>query len=509
MPLTQQQIQAAAGQQDAAATDLTPQVRLIAGPGTGKSTCIEKRVDYLLSQHVAPSRVFVISFTRASTKDLKKRIVDHCAQSGRQQEAERLNISTMHSLALRALRLANLLHAFPADPMVLDDWEQEHIFDPELGLSGNFAPARAAEIREAYEAYWQTLQNTQLNPVSPQEQVLFNAYYPSMKSLYSCLLPGEMVRLCVDQVRLGALDPANLLGVEHVIVDEFQDLNACDQEFVHALTQSGARLCVAGDDDQSIYSFRHAAPIGIQQFTGTYPGASSHQLQHCFRCTPRVLNPALQLIAANPGRLPKVLASVYSTAVPPVDGALRVWRFDTGGIEAREIAESCRALIAGGMAPRELLVLLANPRIQLPPIEQALSASGLQFERPRGPALRNSLMGRLLLSLLRIIKNNQDYVAHRALLGLQNGVGTSTCHGIAQATTNANLNFRDLFYGALPGGVFTSRQGRAVTAVASICQQLTTWGLADTLGGQIAGHRGLPADSIERGDTSSWRCCCC
>ncbi len=484
MPFTPQQIQAAEAQQDAAATELTPQVRLIAGPGTGKSRCIEKRVDYLLSQHVAPAKVFVISFTRASTNDLKKRIVEYCAQRGRQQEAQRLNISTMHSLALRALRRGNLLHAFPADPMVLDDWEQEKIFDPELGLSGNFPPTRAAEIREAYETYWQTLQDTQLNPVTAQERALFSAYYPSMKSLYSCLLPGEMVRLCVDQIRLGALDPAHLLGIEHVVVDEFQDLNACDQEFVQAIAQSGTRLWVAGDDDQSIYSFRHAAPVGIQNFNLTYPGASSHQLEHCFRSTPSVLNPALQLVAANPGRLPKVLNSLYAVANPPVNGAMRVWRFNTGNIEAREIAESCHALITAGIPAREIMILLANTRIQLSLIEQALLTSGIQFERPKGPALRNSLMGRAVLSLLRIVKNHQDYVAHRCLLGLQDGVGSLTCHRIAQAATNANLNFRDLFYVALPGGVFASRQGRALMAAAAICQELITWNLADTLAGR-------------------------
>jgi DNA helicase II / ATP-dependent DNA helicase PcrA len=110
-----------------------------------------------------------------------------------------------------------------------------------------------------------------------------------------------------------------------------------------------------------------------------------------------------------------------------------------------------------------------------------LAASGLQFERPKGPALRNSVMGRLVLSMVRIIKNNQDYIAHRALLGIQDGVGTSTCRAIAEALTNANLNFRDLFYVALPGGVFTSRQARALTAVAAICRQLITWNLTDTL----------------------------
>jgi DNA helicase-2/ATP-dependent DNA helicase PcrA len=133
------------------------------------------------------------------------------------------------------------------------------------------------------------------------------------------------------------------------------------------------------------------------------------------------------------------------------------------------------------MPAREILILLANTRIQLSPIERALSASMIQFERPKGPALRNSVMGRTVLSLLRIVKNNQDYVAHRCLLGLQDGVGPSTCHRIAQAATNANLNFRDLFYVAIPGNLFPSRQSRALVAAAGICQQLTAWNLADTL----------------------------
>jgi DNA helicase II / ATP-dependent DNA helicase PcrA len=387
----------------------------------------------------------------------------------------------MHSLALRSLRRANLLHAFPADPMVLDDWEQENIFDPELGLFGGFSPTRAAEIREAYDAYWQTLQGHHLNPVTQPERLAFNAYYPSMKTLYSCLLPGEMVRLCVDQIRLGALEPTRLLGIEHLLVDEFQDLNACDQEFIQTITRAGATLWVAGDDDQSVYSFRHAAPVGIQTFQQAYPGASTHQLEHCFRCTPGVLDPSLQLVAANPGRVPKNLASLYRNAAPPVNGSLRIWRFATGNIEAREVAQSCLALIAAGMPGREILILLSNTKIQLSIIEQALTAAGVPYERPKGPALRNSLMGRVVLSVLRLVKNNQDYVAHRALLGIQDGVGSQTCKRVAEATTNANLNFRDLFYVALPGGVFGLRETRALTGASAICQQIATWRLADTM----------------------------
>ena len=302
-----------------------------------------------------------------------------------------------------------------------------------------------------------------------------------MKTLYSCLLPGEMVRLCVDQIRLGALEPTQLLGIEHLVVDEFQDLNACDQEFVQTITHAGASLWVAGDDDQSVYSFRHAAPLGIQTFDQTYPGAASYQLAHCFRCTPGVLNPALQLVATNPGRMPKNLESLYRNAAPPVNGSLKVWRFTTGAIEAREIAQSCQQIIAAGMPGCEILILISNTMVQLPVLEQALTAAGVPYDRPKGPALRNSLMGRAVLSLLRLLKNNQDYVAHRAILGIHDGVGCQTCQRVAEAINNANLNFRDLFYVPLPGGVFGIRESGALTRASGVCQQVATWNLADRM----------------------------
>jgi superfamily I DNA/RNA helicase len=65
---------------------------------------------------------------------------------------------------------------------------------------------------------------------------------------------------------------------------------------------TGAMLFVAGDDDQSIYSFRHANPMGIVHFLATYPAATTHTLSACFRCTPAILGPASNLIAHNPNR---------------------------------------------------------------------------------------------------------------------------------------------------------------------------------------------------------------
>lgn len=484
MPITPQQIQLAELQQFQAARDPNSRVRLIAGPGTGKSRCIEERVNYLLGQGVTPSQVFVISFTRATARELKERVVRYCTRFGLAQPAQAVNVSTMHSLALRTLRSANLLGAFPANPAILDDWEQDNIFDAEFVQRGHFALPRAREIRRAYDAHWQTLQALQLYaspPVTQAEEQAFNAFHSSTKLVYSCLLPGEVVRVCVDQMRMGNINPAHLPGIAHLVVDEYQDLNECDQEFVQRIANAGATLWVAGDDDQSIYAFRYAAPTGIQNFTTIFPTASPHVLQYCFRSTPTVLSAAQALMAPSPNRLPKSLQSLYGSAQPPVQGSFQVWRFPLGVEEARVIAQSCQALISSGMPPREILILLCNTRAQLGVLVQELQAASVPFERPRGGWMLDSEVSRLVFSLLRILKDPQDYVAHRAVLGLQHGVGPGTCASIAGKVVSSNLNFRDLFYAPYPSNVFSRREDRAIQGAAAIVQQVSTWSATDTL----------------------------
>ncbi len=494
MPITAAQKAAAEQHQWNAAHDPAPQVRLVAGPGTGKTRTIEKRVAHVIVNGATAGSVFVISFTRATCAELRKRISTFL-NANSLGAASSVHVSTMHALALRILRLGNLLNQYPSDPTVLDDWEQEHVYDIELAGFLGCTPGRARQIRVAHDAGWQTLNPALIAQarVTQAEMQGFGAFHASRTNLYSCVLPGEVIYKCVQALQQGSLQISQLPPIEHLIVDEFQDLNACDQEFVRLLCSGGGVLFVAGDDDQSIYtSLRHSNPDGVVQFQTVYPAASSHILSECFRCTASILVPAGQLIAYNPGRQQKNLTPLYSSAAPPVQGSLLVWSFPTADHEARAIAVSCRELLNAGMAGREdeILVLVSNRRVQLDLIARELGNLGLPFDAPSGGGLTEDEPIRAAYCVLRIAKDQAtgtaDYPAHRALLALLSGVGPGTAKAVADACVANSQNFRGLFYLPSVPSWLTGRAASAVQRLTTVVQVAGAWSMVDTLTSRVA-----------------------
>ncbi len=489
MPLTQAQIQVAQAIQHAAAHEPAPQVRLVAGPGTGKSFAIEERVRWLLSQEVSSRGIYAVSFTRASARDLRQRIHDHCFKNVQPQAGE-ISVTTLHSLALRMLRHAGMLEQYPADPLVLDDWELEHIFDAEFGqMSGISQKTRREQIRRDHEAFWSTGAWDPPNyilpepPINDDERESFRAFHKPRTQSYSCVLPGEIVRQCVEQMEAGTLNAVRLLSLEHLIVDEFQDLNPMDLRFIDRIAAQGAHVFVAGDDDQSIYSFRFASPAGIQKFIEKYPDCRNHTLRACFRCTPQVLNTGKTLISANsqPNRISKNLESLYEGAKPPLAGVVHRWRFHNGHSEAVGIAESCRKLIDTGINPRDVIVLVSNTKVLVPTLKRQLERAEVACELPRTEGFLDTDTGRLVQTIVRIVCNKSDYVAHRVLFGIRPGVGPNTCANLTNKVIENNLNYVSVFFRQLPGGVFTGRSLRALEKTREICSQIHAWLESDTI----------------------------
>jgi DNA helicase-2/ATP-dependent DNA helicase PcrA len=510
--ITDEQKAAAQAIQHAAGRDVAARIRLVAGPGTGKSSAIEDRVRWLLANDVPPDRICAVSFTRASALDLRLRIHRHATEPG-YEGIDDVRVSTLHSLALRVLRAANQLGAYPVDPCVLDPWEVKSVFDAEFGHVHGYNSDRRKEIRHNFEAFWSTGSWGPPNyippdpPITEEERAHFLGFHGPRSRTYACVLPGEIIRRCVELMEHGLLNAVELLHIQHLIVDEFQDLNPNDLRFVHFMIQHGAVVFVAGDDDQSLYSFRFASPAGIQGFPQNYAPVGQHQLTHCFRCPPEILAAGMTLIAANPapGRIAKALESLYAEAEPPVAGRMFRWRFNHANTEAKAIAASCRRLVDAGMNPREILILLSNQRALGRPLINEMEAAQVPTEHPREESFLDSDPGRLVLALMRIVCDTNDYISHRVVLGLRDGVGMGRCNAVFEAVVNAGINFRGAFYDALPDGAFTGHALTTINLARGTCAALAGWTGEDTLEQRLAAITAIVEDHFAADEAGQWQ----
>lgn len=506
------QLEAAAiARQQAAALDLAGETRLVAGPGTGKSYSIEGRVEHLLQAGVAAATILAVSFTRNAANDLKHRIRTKCHSAGLQHRGE-VPVSTLHSVALRVLRLSNLLTMYPVDPRILDEWEMREWIDAEFAKQINVTPSRARQVREYHEAWWSTGQQNPANyipadpPVTAHERQQFVTFHNMQCGFYACVLVGEIVHTCLRYANANSIDPRGLLGVDHLIVDEYQDLNPMDLEFVDHLIRQGVATFVAGDDDQSVYSFRHSSPQGIQTFDQRFPNATSHMLSDCFRCTSAVLHTALGVLAnfSPQTRIPKHLTSLYATAHPVVQGHAHWWKFGSPQAEAKAIANSCLELRAAGLNYGDMMVLLGNRRVMASVVQEVLVESGVPISPVQVEPFRDTPAGRTGFAMLRILSDPTDLVAHRNLLSLLPQMGASRCLDVTARCRNANMNALDLYQGHIPNGVLTNMQHTKVQQIRMIVSSIQNWDVSDTVAQRGASLAQLVEQVRGSSDRQEW-----
>ena len=295
--------------------------------------------------------------------------------------------------------------------------------------------------------------------------------------------------MCVERIDAGLLDPVSVLGITDLIVDEFQDLNYTDLRFVDACIRRNVNILVAGDDDQSIYSFRYAYPTGIQKLADNYLGTVPYSLDECFRCSPQILDTAFSLVKyyQSPGRVEKTAYSFCRDYTPRLEGIVHRWKFKSENLEYEAIANSCRALINSGIKPRDILILISNSKALLPGNPSVFQTKfddvNVPLDMPKAERYINTAEGRLAYALIRIgcDEELQDYVAHRTVLGKLRGVGSKTYNGIRMKVIENDLNYLDLFYNPLPSDVFAKQELKAINRVREICGIIVEWAAQDPI----------------------------
>lgn len=338
-----------------AATDESP-LRVMAGPGTGKSFAMKRRVARLLEAGQEPSRVLAVTFTRNAAASLVKDL--HALGIG---NCERVRVGTLHAFCFGLLSRQDVFDYLGRVPRPLVTFAKSGVLRFEGGAmlddlisASAFGPKRDCTRRiRAFEAAWARLQSEV--PGWPQDPVdrQFQTALISWLRFHHAMLIGELVPEALRFLRNNPEAYARS-AFDHVIVDEYQDLNKAEQALIDLLAGRGA-TAIVGDVDQSIYRFRHANPEGIETFQQQHPTTHDETLDECRRCPTHVVSIADHLIRHNhPG-----------TAVPRLqpkmgnpDGEVHIVQWSGIAEEAQGLATFVRTLVGdGSYTPGDFLIL--------------------------------------------------------------------------------------------------------------------------------------------------------
>jgi len=428
------------GEQTVATSHFGTHARLLAGPGTGKTLCLTRRILYLIEEgEVDAASIMALTFTRAATAELRNRIISELGE-----DAQIPLVSTLHSFALRTILRQFSGSRLPQPIRVADDYEERHIIQEDLKLIlGAVNIREVRELLNQLSANWERLSADEPDWEQRFPNPAFLGGWQEHRRIYGYVLRAELVYQLKHAIDEGEVVIRNRLS--HLLVDEYQDLNACDLAIIERMTSSGFELYVAGDDDQSIYGFRYANPEGIRRFTRDFVPSEPLELEECQRCDHRILELALYIARQDPRRIEKRLVPRGDAGI----GEVEILRFTDQHQEASGIASICEWLFeTQDIVPQEILILLRSDRNRQfsNPIREALEQRGLPVVTVANPlAPLDQFEGRHFLCLLRLIDNARDHLAWRTLLEIRrNGIGSATLGAIYEIARANGQTFFDV-----------------------------------------------------------------
>lgn len=386
------------------ASSTNTRVRVVAGPGTGKSFAMKRRVARLLEAGVAPELILPVTFTRVAAQDLHRELVNMNVPG-----CDALNAHTLHSLALRMLTRNHVLVSTGRVPRPLNDFETDAMICDLMAAHGG--KRAVVDLKQAYEAAWARLNHQTPGYAPSKAEAAFQLDLLEWLRFHEAMLIGEVIP---EIYRYLSANPAAPERAEfsHILVDEYQDLNKAEQAIIELLS-GVAEVCIVGDDDQSIYSFKHAHPDGIRDWLLANAGASNFSLVDCHRCPMRVVEMANALIAHNVHRpAPRTLLPIATKG----QGDVRVLQYPSLNHEVAGVVATIQQMIAAGTPAGDILVLAQSRAVGTPIYEELLACNvPARSEYTQSELEREE--AQFSFALLKLFANQDDRVALRWLVG--------------------------------------------------------------------------------------------
>jgi DNA helicase II / ATP-dependent DNA helicase PcrA len=428
---------------------------VIAGAGSGKTNTLAHRVAHLIVSGVDPGRILLMTFSRRAAAEMTRRAGHICALalgSSADTMTDALTwAGTFHAIGARLLReCAEQIGTDPA--FTIHDREDSadlmSLVRHELGLS-------KTEARFPTKATCLAIYSRAVNAETPLDAVLRECFpwcagwERQLRDLFAGYVEAKQAQSVLDYDDLllywaqTATDPvlAADMGArfDHVLVDEYQDTNRLQSTILHALKPDGAGLTVAGDDAQSIYSFRAATVRNILDFPGRFsPPAEVITLERNYRSTQPILAAANGAIELAAERFTKNLWTDRASAELPCLVTVR-----DEADQARYVAERVLANREGGVRLRQQAVLFRASHHGTA-LEIELTRRGVPFVKFGGLRFLDTAHVKDLLALLRFTENPRDRVAGFRVVQLLPGVGPALAQRVLGAIADQPSPLRAL-----------------------------------------------------------------
>ncbi|MFN7262173.1 MAG: ATP-dependent helicase [Pseudobdellovibrionaceae bacterium] len=445
-------------QREAVLTSQGP-LLILAGAGSGKTRVLTFRMAALITQgHAAPDEILAVTFTNKAAREMEARIFKILSEMGISLR-ENLWVSTFHSFCVRVLR--QHIHLLDYQPYfaIYDDSDQlsqiKKVMNS-LNISDKIHPAKSFRNRiNTAKMLGLDPQQAEKSPKVFFDQKtieVYKAYEFEMKKANAV----DFGDLLMKVYELFRMYPEILEQYQdkfkYIMVDEYQDTNHIQYLLVQQLAQKTRNLCVVGDEDQSIYSWRGADIQNILDFEKDFPEAKVVKLEENYRSTGTIVKAATAVIKNNSQRKDKTLFTSNS------DGELITVREErTEYDEAKFVVRKIRELLAQGSADCQEMAIFYRTNAQSRVLEEQLRTSGLPYKIVGGVRFYERLEIKDVLGYLKLTINSKDDVAFKRVINVPaRGIGKTTVEKLEELSVQEKISLTEATEKAIDQRLFNS-----------------------------------------------------
>jgi DNA helicase-2/ATP-dependent DNA helicase PcrA len=414
-------------------------VLILAGPGSGKTRVITHRVAYLIKVcGVSPRHIMAVTFTNKAAREMEARLYHLVGSS-----IKDLTLGTFHAICARILRRDGKAVGVSPRFVIYDDDDQLGLLKralQEVGLDPKqFAPRAIASAIGAAKSRTQSPADYIQHSRSYFEEVVGRVYerYEKLLRESNAL---DFDDLLMRTVQLFRSTPEVLSRYQrryrHIQVDEFQDTNLVQYELIRQIGDKYRNICVVGDPDQSIYSWRFADLRNILSFEKDYPEAKVVLLEQNYRSTKNILEAASHLISANRERKAKGLWTENETG----ELAALVEAY-TEQEEAQFVVSEIEKLVGEGQVRLGDCAVMYRTNAQSRALEEAFIRFGTPYKLVAGTRFYERREVKDIIAYLRLIQNPEDSVSLLRIISVPGrGIGKQTLAKLSSLAQSAGVS---------------------------------------------------------------------